>query len=200
MCRKRNISTYQVLPKAISSNQKLAQSDGSGVSIKPLCLTRWTARTTAIEAVLKDHSILMDAMEEINHSTHDEYGLKAKGILTAMEKFDTPFGLKLGYFLFGAAEEVSKCLQAKDTSLQEALSAVNLASDFYRRQRTDEAFDLFYKGIVEASIYLTVEAPQLRRYRRAPARIDDGARPHRFSCPRDYYRSLYFQVCDLLRQ
>ena len=50
-------------------------------------------------------SILMDAMEEINHSTHDEYGLKAKGILTAMEKFDTLFGLKLGYLLFGAAEE-----------------------------------------------------------------------------------------------
>ena len=49
--------------------------------------------------------ILMDAMEEINHSTHDEYGLKAKGILTAMEKFDTLFGLKLGYLLFGAAEE-----------------------------------------------------------------------------------------------
>ena len=31
----------------------------------------------------------MNAMKEINHSTHDEYGLKAKGILTAMEKFDT---------------------------------------------------------------------------------------------------------------
>ena len=24
--------------------------------------------------------------------------------------------------------------------------------------------------------------------------------PHRFSCPRDYYRSLYFQACDLLLQ
>ena len=59
-----------------------------------------------------------------------------------MEKFDTLFGLKLGYLLFGAAEEVSKCLQAKDISLQEALSAVNLASGFYRRQRTEEAFIL----------------------------------------------------------
>ena len=58
--------------------------------------------------------------------------------------------------------------QAKDTSL---------AFGFYRRQRTDEAFDLFYEGIAEASIIvdLTVGAPQLPRYRRAPARIDDGA-------------------------
>lgn len=35
----------------------------------------------------------MDAMEDINHCTYDEYGLKAKGILTAMEKFDTLFVL-----------------------------------------------------------------------------------------------------------
>lgn len=52
----------------------------------------------------------MDAMDEVYRSTHDEYGLKAKGILTAMERFDTLFGLKLGYLLFGAAEEVSKCM------------------------------------------------------------------------------------------
>ena len=45
----------------------------------------------------------MGAMEEINHSTHDEYGLKAKGVVTTMERFDTLFGLKLGYLLFGAA-------------------------------------------------------------------------------------------------
>ena len=60
-----------------------------------------------------------------------------------MEKSDTLFRLKLGYLLFVTAEEVSKCLQAKDTSL---------ASGFYRRQRTVEAFALLYEGIVEASI------------------------------------------------
>ena len=115
-----------------------------------------------------------------------------------MEKFDTLFGLKLGYLLFGAAEEVSKCLQAKDISLQEGLSAVNLASGFYRRQRTDEAFDLFYEGIVDTALNLSVGARQLPRYRKAPLRVDDGAPPHRFASPRDYYCSLYYQACDLL--
>ena len=38
--------------------------------------------------MLKDYSILIDAMEEIHHSTHDEYGLKARGILAALEKFE----------------------------------------------------------------------------------------------------------------
>ena len=62
-------------------NEKLVQSDHpGGVSIKPLCPTRWTARTAAIEAVLKDY-ILMEVMGEIHDTTHDENGLKAYGII-----------------------------------------------------------------------------------------------------------------------
>ena len=38
-------------------SQVLAQPDNTGVTIKPLCLTRWTARHVAIEAVLKDYKI-----------------------------------------------------------------------------------------------------------------------------------------------
>ena len=91
----------------------------------------------------------METMAEINSTTHDEYGLKAGGILTALETFWTLFGLQLGHVLFAAAEEVSKSLQAKDTTLQEALSAVNLASAFYMRQRTHEAFNRIYNSVVE---------------------------------------------------
>ena len=40
----------------------------------------WTARTGPIEAVLKDYSIFMETIEVINHTTHDEYGLKPGGI------------------------------------------------------------------------------------------------------------------------
>ena len=91
-------------------SQKLEESEASGVNIKTLCPTRWTARTGAIEAVLKDYSVLMDIMAEVHQTTRDEYGLKAGGILNTLEKFDTYFGLKLGYLLFGTAEEVSKTL------------------------------------------------------------------------------------------
>ena len=43
-------------------SQVLAQPENSGVTIKPLCLTRWTARHVAIEAVLKDYAILMETI------------------------------------------------------------------------------------------------------------------------------------------
>jgi len=88
-----------------------------GVTLNPLCPTRWTVRTGAINAVLKDYTILMDTMEEVSHTMHDEYGVKANGILSVLEKFETLFGLRLGHRLFGPAEEVSKTLQGKDTSI-----------------------------------------------------------------------------------
>lgn len=94
-------------------HQKLSESDSETVvTVNILCATRWTARTTAIEAVVKDSSILMETMAEIHSTTHDEYGLRAGGILSALEKFSTLFGLKLTYTHFSTAK-VSKSCQLK---------------------------------------------------------------------------------------
>jgi len=51
------------LPKRASLFSPLAQPDNTGVTVKPLCLTRWTARHSAIEAVLKDYKILLETLE-----------------------------------------------------------------------------------------------------------------------------------------
>ena len=74
-------------------------------------------------------------MEEVHSTTHDEYGLKARGVLAVLEKFDVHFGLKIGHLLFGANEETSKVLQAKDASVQEEVSAVHVTHAFYQHQR-----------------------------------------------------------------
>lgn len=82
---------------------------------------QWIAQTGAVDALLKDYSILMEAMDKANRTTREEYGLKAGSVLSSQEKFDTRFGLKLSHLLFSAVEEMSKVLKAKDTSLQDAL-------------------------------------------------------------------------------
>ncbi|CAH1264075.1 Hypp2850 [Branchiostoma lanceolatum] len=63
----------------------------------------------------------MDTMHEVNATTRDEYGLKAGGVLAALERFNTLFALRLGQLLFSSAEEVSTTLQTKDLSVQEAV-------------------------------------------------------------------------------
>ena len=104
---------------------------------------RWTARYGTFEAVLKDYSILMETMEDISMTTRDDYGVKASEILHLMEKFST-----LGYLVFGASESLSKTLQYKDISFQEAIAAVNLAKSFYSRIRKEEEFDRFYERVM----------------------------------------------------
>ena len=152
-----------------------------------------------MDAVIKQYSVIMDTMEEVNQTTHDEYGLKAAGVLAALEKFEMLFGLKLGHLLFSAAEQTSRVLQAKDTTVQEAVSAVNATRAFYHRQRQDDAFDTFYENTVAQAQTLQIGEPKLPRYRKPPKQFG-GSEPHKFSKPKEFLRQQYFAVCDLLVQ
>ncbi|XP_062511818.1 zinc finger MYM-type protein 1-like [Corticium candelabrum] len=168
------------------------------IGIKPLCPTRWTVRTAAINAVIVNYHILLETMEEIALTTKDDYGLKAYGIFSALRKFQTLFGLKLGHLLFSAAEEVSKALQAVDTSIQEAMTSVNVAAQYYNRHRTDVEYEKFYASAIKLATDLDLEGPCLSRPRRQPRRVDDGSSPHVHDTPKVFFRQRYFEACDIL--
>ena len=168
------------------------------MQLKSLCPTRWTARTASIDAIIKDYDLLLEVLEEIHATTKDEYGLKAGGLLHSLEKFNTLFGLKLSHLIFSAAEQVSLTLQKKATVLQEALVAVDAAKAYVTRIRSDGNFDLFYKEATKFAHDHKITAPELPRYKRQPARLEDGGDPHIFTSPEAYYRRLYFEACDLI--
>ena len=164
-------------------------------TLKPLCPTRWTVRTKAIDSVLRNYSVLLNELKIVQQSK-DEYAMKAHGYLDTMGKFKAFFGLKLS---FSATEQLSHTLQGKDTSLQQAVAAFQLAVSFLERQRTEEAFSSFYKSVLFESHDLT-EKPVLPRQRRPPKRIDNGAAPHSFSNPESLYRQYYFEALDAVIQ
>ena len=80
-------------------------------------------RTRAIEAVLANYQLLLDALEEIQQGK-DEYALKANGFLHSILKFSTFFGLKVSQLIFSAIEQLSVALQGKDTTIQDAVQAL----------------------------------------------------------------------------
>ena len=89
--------------------------------------------------------------------------------------FDTFFGLKLSHLVFSDTEQTSQTLQTKDTTVQEALVAANIAKSYLKRQREDGAFEVFCSRIVAESQMLTCSEPVLPRFsRKAPKRLDDG--------------------------
>ena len=163
--------------------------------MKPLCPTRWTVRTAAIDAILKDYVVLMETLEDIHSTTHDEYGLKASGFFYS---FGTLFGLKLAHTLFSAAEQVSVTLQKKNITLQDALSAVGAAKAYYSRLRSNEEFERFFSATVSAANEHKISGPELPRCRCRPSRIDDGSMPHQYPNPKAFYRHIYYEACDLL--
>ena len=66
------INLIRFSPKRLHLFSSHLQASDTGTALKPLCPTRWTARTAAIDAILKDHTLLMETLEEIHATTHDE--------------------------------------------------------------------------------------------------------------------------------
>ena len=71
--------------KHLFSQRLLQQTEGPKIGIKPLCATCWTVRTEALDTVIKQYSVIMNTMEEVHHTTQDEYGLKAGGVLAQVQ-------------------------------------------------------------------------------------------------------------------
>ena len=53
--------------------------------------------------------------------------------------------LNLAIFYLELAEQLSRTLQGKDTTLKEAITAANLAKNHYTRLRTEAEFEKFYQ-------------------------------------------------------
>ena len=81
--------------------------------------------------------------------------------------------------------------------VQEAREAALVTENFARRQRTDGAFEEFYKGLVSESQNITEELVLLRQ-RKLPRRIDDGAPSYNPSTPSEMYRQKYFEALDVV--
>ena len=91
-----------------------------------MCPTRWTVRTCAIDLVLENYKALVSIMEEVNTNQHDEYEQKAGGVLAQMGKFSTY--LKLPHTIFSTTEQVSICIEAKDTTVEDVMKAKDMAT------------------------------------------------------------------------
>ena len=136
-------------------------------SLKPLCPTRWTVRAGAISAILDNYESLLSTLQEVYTTGRDEYALRAGGFVRQLQLFSTFFGLKLCLVIFSPTEQLSHTLQSKDITIQEARGAAHITEKFLGRQRTDTAFEEFYKAVNSASENLTDE-PVLPRSRKLP--------------------------------
>lgn len=118
--------------------------------------------------------MLCETLQKVNAECNDEYGRMAGGYLAQMDRFSTYLGLK--HLIFCASEQVyitlqvSITLQGKDMTLQEAITAADLAVHFLERQRTDDKFHWYYEEVVKCSKDLTASPflPRQKTSTKAP--------------------------------
>lgn len=172
------------------------QQDSSSTTsgIRSLCPTRWTVRTGAMEAIIRNYEALQETMEISSHGT-DDCSRRANGMIALMDRFSTYFGLKFSTLLFSITEQMSIHLQGKDTKVQDGYMLVNQSIKALKRLRTDNSFDTFFESVKKEASGLC-DPPVLPRQRQLPRRIDDGASQHVHVSIEDYYRREYYQAID----
>ena len=123
--------------------------------LRPLCPTRWTVRSSSISAVLANYSTLSSVLEQINETGKDEYAVKAGGLAKQLQTFNVYFGLKLCQLVFDPTEQLSRTLQGRDTTIQEAKQAALIIKDYLTNKRTDTCFSKFHDRVARDAQSLT---------------------------------------------
>ena len=123
----------QLSPKQLALFNTLKGELAPGNStVKPLCSTRWTVHTPAINAVIKNYNVLLQEIETIQDVFSGEASTTAAGLFSLMKKFRTYFGLKLAYLIFVSVEQLATTLQAKNVTAQICLESGLAAKTFYQ--------------------------------------------------------------------
>ena len=150
---------------------------------------------------MKNYDTICQELEQIAEERHDDTGVNASGFAAKLEKFATYVGLKLSFLVFSATEQLSITLQTSGTNAQEALTAAKAAKLYLERQRSETAFDLFWKSCEDESpMYEFVKQPVLPRPKpkQPPKWYNSGAQTHVYTSPKESFRQQYYEGIDLL--
>ena len=72
-------------PKCSLVLQKLKQLSPEGTRLLPVWPARWTVRTGAIDAVLRNYAAIIQAQVQIAEESHDDYGRRANGLYHSLK-------------------------------------------------------------------------------------------------------------------
>lgn len=104
-----------------------AEGEGPALSIRPLCPTRWTARSPALRAVLSQYGMLLRALEEMA-AGHSESASRAEGLHVRLQQGNVVLGLLLALDVISELEVLNTSLQKTTQTMEGMLSAVSKRS------------------------------------------------------------------------
>jgi Domain of unknown function (DUF4371)/OTU-like cysteine protease/hAT family C-terminal dimerisation region len=170
--------------------------------VRKLSMTRWLARTPALQDVLRGYDALQVAFEEFSNSTGTtQSNSSCRGIAVLLGKAVTYIGIYISLLIFRKAELVSRTLQQRGILLKTSIDSVRELQEFYSKQRTDAAWNQIWESCMQKAEELDLEKPSLPRVRRPPKKLEHApnvAVPHRFESIKEKYKIQFFELIDKL--
>lgn len=172
-----------------------AEGEGSVVSIRPLCPTRWTVRSPAIRAVLSQYTMVLNALDEMA-AGHSESASRAEGLRVRLQQGVVVLGLLLALDVISELEVLNASLQKNTQTMEGMLSAVSLVQDSLKSKRNTEHFEAIFKEAEDKCDSLSLEPIVLPRTHRPPKRLSGEAPAYTPGSAVDFYRPEFYRVLD----
>jgi len=164
------------------------------MSLRPLCPTRWTARTASLSSVAVNYSRLLQTLHSISVECKDDAGAKSSGLRRRLQSFETFFGVRLALQVFETAEECSKVLQTMSITAADAKKSALLTAHLLEGLR--EKFYNFYSKCVEEALSLGIDEPCVGRARKVSICYDSGSSAHNPNTAKQKLKHMYFKFVD----
>ena len=166
-------------------------------TLKPLCPTRWSVRAVSVSSVLRNYSVIMEALEEIAATKHDDSATRARGFLRTLERFETLLALRQAQLIFGIIDDSNVALQCPSLTLSSAKSIGDATEKQLTGKRSDDKFHELFSTAVTDAERLDIGQPQLPRNRRVSSRLDESrSAAAQFNSAEEYYRKQYYEFLD----
>lgn len=108
--------------------------EGPSHTIRPLCPTRWTVRTSAIRAVLNQYECIIKGLAEMAVSESDAAS-KAQRLYETFQQGNVVLGLSCALAITGELEVLNMSLQSRTQTLDGMLSAVACVKESFSKKR-----------------------------------------------------------------
>lgn len=133
----------------ILNNIKLQLNDDGeevdrGGTLKPFCPTRWCVRVKSLNSIKDNYKEIIEFCDIVGRET-DDAGIKARGFLTYLNKFETLLLFQISIVTLEQVEALNITLQAKNINFKSVIKRVDILKSSLKSIRTDEKFDLFWE-------------------------------------------------------
>jgi len=176
---------------SILQNVSINLTGHEATSIRPLCETRWTVREAALDKVIRQYEVILQALEEVGKTASwrgTTVASTSRGLVERMSQMETYYGLLIARAVFGMAENAASALQKPTITHADAQKTIQILKEQLAGLGKERFLEDQWSKAAEVARSLDLKLPELPRVRQPTARaLEAGiaSAPRTFTTPKE---------------